>query len=184
MRDTLALEYLFLAVRARFIAEGTPAENLFGWRVSAQQVVGDRIAWKPGDQTGKAGRSAPARNPGRNPRPIGTLLELFTVEISASDPTAPEDELAQYVAARLLRDAWERAVYLAAHGTYAIESQDWIDSAKERRFGAAMRIVCTIQAVVPDAPLLGAPLDVGAVLTLAELDQTDTETIPAAIAAP
>lgn len=180
MTVELALEGLFIAVRDRFIAEGTNAANFFGWKEAAQQSTANRITWKPGDPNGKAGQSLPAKYPGRNPRPLGTLRELFTVEIAAQDPAEPEVELAQYRVVRLLRDAWERAVYYAAHGTFRIESQEWIEPKRnERRFGAAMRIVCSIDAMVPDRALTGLPEHAKADVTIETLDVTDTQTIEA-----
>jgi hypothetical protein len=166
MVDTLAAEALYNAVQARFLAEGTAAANVFGWRKPAQYPIGDRVAWVPGDPSGNIGETGPARNPGRNPRPIGTLRELFTVVINAADPTDPENELAQYKAARLLRDAWYRAVYLAAHGTFAIKSESWITSTLERRYGAALRVVCWVEAMIPDSPLASAPVDTAALISL------------------
>jgi hypothetical protein len=177
MTDTLALEQLYNDVVARFTAEGTTCDNLFGWRVPAQQVLRPRIAWVPGDPSGSVGQDGPARNPGRNPRPIGTLRELFHVIISSSDLTAPENELLQYKATRLLRDAWHRAVYLAARGTFAIQSETWIVDKNERRFGTALRIVCSIESMIPDEPAATAPVDTTAVLTVDALDQTDTLTV-------
>jgi hypothetical protein len=177
MTDTLALEQLYNDVVARFTAEGTSCTSLFGWRVPAQQVLGARIAWVPGDPSGNAGQDGPARNPGRNPRPIGTLRELFHVIISSSDLTAPENELRQYKATRLLRDAWHRAVYLAAHGTFAIQSETWIVEKNERRFGAALRIVCVIESMIPDEPATTAPVDTSAVIDVSSLDQTETLTV-------
>lgn len=177
---TLALEKLYNDVVARFVAEGTICDSPFGWRAPAQQQTTlARIAWVPGNPSGGAGKDAPARNPGRNPRSIGTFLELFTVYISASDPTAAENELAQYKATRLLRDAWHRAVYLAAHGTFTIESEDWITGKNERRFGAAMRLVCSIQSMIPDTALQSVPVDTSAVIGLAELNVTETLTAAA-----
>lgn len=177
MADTLALEKLYQDVVARFTAEGTSCTSLFGWRIPAQQVIGSRIAWVPGDQSGNAGQDGPARNPGRNPRPLGTLNELFTVIISSSDPTDPENELKQYKATRLLRDAWHRAVYLAARGTFAIQSETWIIDKNERRFGTALRVVVAIQSMIPDEPIETAPVDTSAVINVATLDQTETLTV-------
>jgi hypothetical protein len=175
MTDTLALERLYDDVSARFIAEGTDAPNVFGWRSrSLQREDGkSRIAWIPGDPSGNAGSEAPARQPGRNPRPIATFAELFTVEIIGVDPNAGEDERAQWKATRLLRDAWYRAVYLAARGTFAIKSEVWLVDKTQRRFGTMLRIVATIDSMVPDEPLASAPLKTRAVLELDELDQEE-----------
>lgn len=151
MADILALEKLFDDVSARFASESTNAVNVFGWKAPAHQLTSNRIAWVPGAPSGALGDDAPARNPGRNPRPIATLLEQFHVVISASDGTAPEDERAQYHATRVLRDAWQRACYLAAHGTFGIKSQQWLVDKTQRRFGAAIVAVCWIEAMVPDA---------------------------------
>lgn len=169
MTDTLALERLYFAVRDRFVDEGTAAALVLGWRTPPQhKTSAARIAWVPGDPSGKAGRVGSAKQPGRNPRPLATLFELFTCEISAFDPLAPEDELAQYKAARLLYDAWYRAVYLAAHGTFTVESTEWLETKNERRHGAALRVVCSVQAMIPDAPLLNVAAS--ARITLRELD--------------
>lgn len=174
MADTLALEKLFADVVARFAAEGTVCTNLFGWRVPPQQVIGPRIAWVPGDPSGSVGQDGPARNPGRNPRPLGTLHELFQVIISASDPTEPENELLQYRATRMLRDAWHRAVYLSARGTFQFRSEAWLIDKNERRLGTALRIVCEIQSMIPDEALPTAPVDTDAALEVSALDTTDT----------
>lgn len=169
----LALPKLYDDVVARFALEGTNVPNVFGWREPAKQLVGPRIAWIPGDPAGAAGEIVSARNPGRNPRPLATLDELFTVEISSADPTKPEDERGQYQATRVLHDAWYRAVYLAARGTFAIQSVAWITTKKERRYGTALRVVCTIEAMVPDLPLTAAPVDVHADIEVSELDVTE-----------
>jgi hypothetical protein len=175
MADTLALERLFDAVATRFTVEGTAADNVFGWRArSLQREDGkSRVAWIPGDPSGAAGSVTAAKQPGRNPRPIATLEELFTVEIIGVDPNAGEDERAQWKATRLLRDAWHRAVYLAAHGTFTIKSEVWVDDKTQRRFGTMLRIVATIEAMVPDEPLATAPVSTRAVLQLDELDQEE-----------
>jgi hypothetical protein len=180
MTVVLALEQLYDAVAARFAAEGTAGEFVFGWRTPAQQHTGPRLAWVPGDPSGSLGRWLPARNPGRAPRPIGTLGELFTVHLSAQDPDAPEDERAQYKITRLLFDAWYRAVYLAARGTFEILSTNWIDAKNIRRFGAALRVVVQLQAELPDAPVRFAPFKVRGEFQLDDLDQTESiETEPA-----
>lgn len=150
MSDALAVEQLYSRVSARFADAGLSALNVFGWREPAQHHVTDRIAWVPGDASGNAGTMAPPRNPGGRPRSIGTLLELFSVLISATDLTALENEQAQYRAVRLLRDAWYAAVFNAAHGTFTIKSEQWLTDKLERRYGATLRIVCELQARIPD----------------------------------
>jgi hypothetical protein len=175
----LALLMLYDAVVARFALDGTATPNVFGWRSSAQQMTtGKRIVWIPGDPNGNAGSVISARNPGRNVRPLATLEELFTVEISAMDIATPENERAQYEATRLVFDAWYRAVYLAARGTFRVISDEWVTDKKERRYGATMRIVCAIEAMIPDAVQTEAPVDTHAEVDVLELDETDTFTTP------
>lgn len=177
MADILALEKLYGDVVALFAAEGTNCTQLFGWRAPAQQVLGPRIAWVPGDAGGSVGQDGPARSPGRNPRSLRTLHELFQVVISSSDPSDPENELLQYKATRLLRDAWHRAAFLSARGTFQIRSEAWVIERNERRFGAALRIVCEIQSMIPDEALPIAPVDTVADLTVASLDQIEMQTV-------
>jgi hypothetical protein len=159
MAVIFALEHLFTAVKARMDAdtlaedeEATPVPHVFGWREPAKHRASThRIVWVPGDdRTGELGEVAPARNPGGNPRSLATVRELFTVYIEAQDPSAAENEATQYHATRLLFDAWVRAVYLAARGTYALSKPTWVIDKKERRHGAAIRVLGTIEAMVPD----------------------------------
>lgn len=179
MAIVLALPKLFDDVVAQFAADGTAVPNLFGWRKSAQQLTtGKRIVWIPGDPRGSLGAMLPARNPGRNPRPVGTLEELFTVEISSNDPTQLEDERAQYQATRELYDAWYRAVYLAARGTFRVVSDEWVVDKKERRYGATIRCVCAIQAEIPDAAAATAPVDTGALIDVIEYAVDEQFTAP------
>lgn len=173
MSTTLAVEQLFARVVARFAHDGTTAVNVFGWREVAKHVEGNRIAWVPGDPTGKVGATTGARSPGRNPRPLATLRELFTIWISASDLTATEDELAQYKAVRVLRDQWYRAVYLAAHGTFYIRDEAWETRRLERRHGATLRIVLELEAAVLDQVVELAPVDTAAEVTLSIDDTSD-----------
>ena len=162
MVDTLAIEALYQRVSDRFVAEGTAAVNVFGWRTPAQHTDGNRIAWVPGDPSGRVGETVAPRVTGRQPRSLATLRELCTVTINAVDTSALEDEAAQYKAARLLRDTWFRAVYLAAHGTFRIQSEEWLTTKLERRYGAALRVVLAVDAVVPDTPAELAPVDLAA----------------------
>ncbi len=181
MAVILALPKLFDDVVARFASESIAVPNAFGWREPSRQLGGPtRIVWVPGDENGSLGEVQPARQAGRNPRPLATLAELFTVYIESANISSPENERAQYQAARELFDTWWRAVHLAARGTVAIESVTWITGKTERRFGAALRVVCTIDAMIPDTEDAVATVPTRAVIETAELDYSETiETAPA-----
>lgn len=157
-----------------------PVPSSFGWRAPAQRNgVSHRIVWVPGDDESlDVGALESPRQPGRNPRPLWTLGELFTVYLEAVDPADLVNERAQYVAARLLFDTWARAAYRAARGTLAFRSIRWVGSAKERRYGAALRVVGTIEAMVPDAPSEIAPVETTAEIDVEELGVTETITAP------
>lgn len=183
MTNTLALTKLYDDVVALFAAENTAVPNLFGWRASGQQLTtGPRIVWIPGDETGDMGELGAAIQPGRDPRSLATLVELFTIEVSSADQSSAataENERAQYQICRDLFDAWYRAVYLSAHGNVAIESVGWVTEKKERRYGATIRAVCTINAMIPDETPTFAPVDTAAQIATTELDVTETETVTA-----
>lgn len=161
--STLAVENLYNQVVASFAADGIHATNAFGWRIPAQHPYGPRIAWVPGDTSGNAGLSGAPREPGGNPRALHTMRELCTVYFTAQDPADPENELVQYHIVRMLHDAWLRAVYRAAHGTYWIRSENWETKRSERRYGATLRVVFEILAPVldrlPDPPLIDDGVD-------------------------
>lgn len=181
MTTVLALPLLYEAVSARFTAESTNAPCVFGWRASAQAPgYARRVVWEPGED-GDAGTLVGARSPGGNPRSLGTLHERFTLYIEAQDPAAAEDELAQYTAARLLFDAVHRAIYLAAHGTVALESLAWVTEKNVRRYGATLRAVYAIDAMIPDLPMTGAPVDTGAQITTTALDVPEVTRIAAPV---
>jgi hypothetical protein len=181
----LALPKLFDDVVARFALDGTDVPMTFGWREPGKHKVStSRIVWTPGDPSGKAGDIGGPRFPGRNPRPIGNLAELFTVRVESVDASTPELERSQYQTTRELFDAWWRAVYLAAHGTVRIVSATWDTTKKERRYGTALVVVCSVDAMIPDAPAEIAPADSRAVVDVEELDHEETfETAPAPPAA-
>jgi len=154
MAVIFALENLFDKVVQRFADEKTLIENTFGWKEPPRQGGNpNRIIWTPSDGSSALGDLGGPRYPGGLPaRPLAMLNELFTCLIVGADPQAKEDDRAQYHQARLNYDAWLRAVYLAAVGTFAIKSQAWDMTRKEGRFGAALKVVGAIQAVIPDAP--------------------------------
>lgn len=179
MADTWALTKLYDDVVARFALEDLDVPNLFGWREPARKVeTGNRIVWYPGDPRGDLGELAGARYPGRNPRSLATLNELFTVEITASDASSPETERSQYLAVRDLFDAWYRAVHLAASGTFKIISNEWVIDKKERRHGACIRVVASIEAMIPDTEITTAPVDTSASIDVDELDESENLEAP------
>lgn len=171
MTAVFALSKLFDDVSARFADEHTNVQNVFGWREPEKRTGAMRVVWVPGDDKGDAGKIAPPRNPGGNPRSLGTLLESFTVYCEGVDASQPENERAQYEAARAVYDTWFRAVYLAAHGTYTVEKTEWLIDKKERRYGATIRVVCTVQAKIPDTASAVMPADATAIIGM-ELDDS------------
>jgi hypothetical protein len=92
--------------------------------------------------------------------------------------TAPENELLQWKATRLLFDAWYRAVYLAAHGTFEIQDSRWVIDKTERRRGNAIRVLGAIQSMVPDSEIPSAPVDTHAEITLTELANVEVFEVP------
>lgn len=153
MAEQLALDWLYCQVVSRFQEDGNTTPHLFGWREPARrETPGSRIVWIPGDDDdGSMGEVTVARYPGRLPaKPLGTLNELFTVRIWGQADDAPEDERAQYLAARFLFDEWYRAAFLAARDTIKVTDTRWDVTFKERRHGACIRALCTIEAMIPD----------------------------------
>ncbi len=178
IRVCFALPQLFDAVIARFRLDCTDAENLFGWREPQKHKRRTaRIVWVPGDPGGSAGDMRAARHPGGNPRSIATLGELFTVHISAVDPQFPEVERAQYHATRLLYDAWFRAVYLASHGVFQVQSLDWNVDKNERRYGTELVCVCEVEALIPDKAAALAPEGDTTISVTTSLEDVDEVTI-------
>jgi hypothetical protein len=165
--NVFALEILFDAIRAQFTADKRACDFSFGWREPARQgqLSSANITMIPGDPSGALGDTRGARFPGSLPaRPLAGLAELFTVNLQAYDAAAPHDERAQYRATRRLYDDFMRAFYLAAFGNWEIKSQTWITTKNERRFGAGLRLVGSILAVVPDEVVTLAPADTRALI--------------------
>lgn len=178
---TFALTNLYDLVVEQFADDARecgiqPVPNLFGWREAGKQMEpGDRITWAPGDD-GDMGEDLPVRGPGGNPRKLGSIGELCTIEIQGHDASKPEDERLQYVAARKLYDALRRALYLKAYGTFEIQSTAWVNTKLERRHGATIRLVLAIQAPFFDMPHATAPADASAAIA-AKTGDVDSETV-------
>ena len=78
-------------------------------------ALGAGVTWN----IGNVGALGAPKYTGQVPnRQLATLEELCTVEITAVDLSDHTDERKQYQAARELFDAWYRAVYLAAVGSF------------------------------------------------------------------
>lgn len=157
-----AAEVLFDRVVERFEAEGNETVQLFGWRKPAKhKVTTSRIVWVPGDH-GNAGAHRPARDPGGNPRSVGVLEELFTIEIASVDSSDLRDERLQYRAVRELHDAWFVAMHQAAYGTFRVVSSEWTNDRTEIVHGAEMVVVVAIDTPIFDRCALTVPVDVRA----------------------
>ena len=174
--SVFSLEVIHDRIIAQFAADAIPCEFQFGWREVDRQgnYQPANIVMYPGDPDGKLGTVTGPRFPGSDPvRSVAGLRELFTVVISAFDSRAPENEKAQYAACRRLYDHWLRAFYLNAFGNWSIDDQRWITKKKERRFGAALQITGGILAVIPDLPVVTAPVDTKALIDESLLTTSD-----------
>ncbi|MBN8609651.1 MAG: hypothetical protein J0L92_03655 [Deltaproteobacteria bacterium] len=188
MSVTFALPELVRLVRQRFVDETpvtdpvtVPVPVTFGWRETAhQRQTSHRVVFVPGDDA--AGTLGTLRAP-ESPnvglaRPLASLDEVFTAYIEAEDTSAPDNEEAQYVAARALYDAFYRAVYLARI-PHSITSQRWMADRTVRYAGAAIRITGTVGARVLDKPSAIAPSDTSATVAVEKLGLEQTITVPA-----
>ena len=162
MSTILALEHLQTRVVQSFETDQINCTHGFGWRALAQHPPNSmpRIVWVPGDHPGgNLGDLAAPRYPGRDPRPIKQLNELFTVFISARDPREPENERAQYHITRMLYEVWIQAVYTVASGWFEIRSQAWVPNLV-RGYGCTIRVLGLVNAPIveamPDEPLVGS----------------------------
>lgn len=183
MAEVLAIPLIFDAVVARFADEGTNVPMFFGRRdVARQQTSGSRIVWAPGDPSGVMGPVGPAKRPGESaagPRGLATINEYVSVYITTSDSSDPENDRAQYVAARLLFDAWFRAVYLAAQTVrtnFSLDACSWIRPSAERRHGAGILAVLSVEGRIPDEAHPVAPSDSSVVASVTHVEDL-TETV-------
>ena len=176
MAVIFALEQLFDDVVARLSAKGVDVASHFGWREPTRaKLTESRIVWVPGDPSGSLGEALPAKRVGENPRQLGQLAELFSVQIAGCSPTDPENERAQYNATRVLFDEWFAAAKRAGGGHLGIKSASWIVDLKERRRGAAIVVVATIDTPLVDEPI-AVVTDATASAAVTELDVTENVT--------
>lgn len=166
--SVLALLVLYDAVEALFEEEATSLNLVFGWREPPKQInqgedTANRVCFVPGNENDELGADLPPKYPGRNPAPMATLEEIFRVRLWAVDKARPNDERAQYEAARLLYDGVRRALSLCDPGGLKVKSNKWVRKNPERTFGAEIEMICTIEGMVPDLPWQEAENPSGAV---------------------
>lgn len=169
MASNHAFDLLFEDVKANLLADGNTAAVLFGQRELAKRInygpgQANRIVFVPGDDKGAIGDYGPAtttRKPSfqgiTTPRTLGTLREVFRVFCWAFDAAAPEDERAQYAAARYLHDQTVRAIHNSPHvgsASYELTKPTIVNVAGplERKFGCEIMISLVIIAKLPDDP--------------------------------
>jgi len=158
----LAVEHLFERIVAETLERVPPTAPeteppircVFGWREATRQTNAGpggaaRVVVQPGDPAGKLGSLEGAKSPGRNPLPIATLVELVTIYLWAVDRD-DRSELAQYRAARRLHDLVVPIVIRTFRGRWKLVAAEWVRPELERRFGAELRLVVAVEALVPD----------------------------------
>lgn len=156
MSTVFALTTLYSKVKQVFVDEVLDAKFSFGKREPTKQVNqgpgrANRVVFVPGID-GSVGKYDAAREPGRNPRPIMSLMETAQIYIWAYDPSGPNDEEKQYEAVRLLHDWVVLALYRAGRGWISLSNPKWVDDKVERRFGAEMVVTVEVRSPIPDTP--------------------------------
>ncbi len=136
------------------VDDPAPIKCVFGWREPNQQVNqgpagAARVVLSPGDDSGKVGSSEPAKLPGRNPKSVATMAELVTLYLWAHDPVEKTD-LGQWRACRRLHDVVMPIVIRTFTTRQKEISKTWVRPDLERRFGAEMRVVLAVEAMIPD----------------------------------
>lgn len=160
-----AIAQLVADVQALATAEANDVSIVYGAREphrTTNQGPGraNRIVFAPGDDKDKAGTYSKARYPGRNPRSLATLAETFRVYVWAFDPSAPRDELKQDEACRAIHEWAVRAIYLKAHGTYALKDPQWVRGPLDAaRLGSELFFLLELQLPIFDTPYQTTSLD-------------------------
>lgn len=151
MARTLALEHLYDGVAERLAVVDPSIDVRFGWREPTKQDDdAKRLIFVPGDNAWNVGTLKGAKYPGRVPRPVGTLVELFHVYVVAFDATDLDNERLQYAAARHLYDCLFAAVKRVSGVTAQVVGQRWETGKKEFRRGAAIVVTFTIESMIAE----------------------------------
>lgn len=164
MASQHAFDIIYSGCKLQLIADGNTTPVLFGKRELAKRInkevgVFRRVVFVPGDDKGAIGEYGPATKV-RLPafqgnvatRTLYTLTEVFRVYCFAFDASAPEDELAQYAAARYLHDQVVRALHLSSHGNFTLDKPMIVPQPTERKFGCEIMITLNVIARIPDDP--------------------------------
>lgn len=183
MAVVLALPKLFDDLVARIAAEVVPpavaTPCVWGKRQVAKQDPGPpRIVIVPGDDDdGDLGELGPPKQPGRVPRAIANLDELFSVYLEAADRTSDavlDTERAQYQVCRELFDSFYRHAHASAPGRFRLLEARWAVEKVQRPYGATVRLLCSIEAPVFDAIPGTAPKDAKADVATSVYAVTET----------
>ncbi len=158
----LALDHLYERIVAETAERLDPVPVcVFGWREAPKQVNqgaggANRVVLEPGSN-GKVGDYAPAKLPGRNPNPLATLVELATLFLWGFDGTDPTDARLQYIAARRLHDVVIPICIRTFRGRWKASGPEWLKPEAARPYGAEMKVLFAVEAMVPDDLVPEAP---------------------------
>lgn len=189
MASELAFDILFEGVKTQLSADGNMANVVFGARELAKRInygpgQANRVVFVPGDEKGLIGEYGPAIKPRLpsfqghvTPRTLFTLGEVFRIFCWGFDAATPEDERAQYVAARYLHDQVVRALYHAGHGTFMLTKPMVVPNGAERKFGCEIMITLVVQAKLPDDPGPVVELDFTVVVPTTGIGPTKLEKV-------
>lgn len=161
---TSALGYIFEELKTALADTSTSV--VFGRREAPKQInqgfgTCNRVVVDP--SVGKsAGKFAPPKYPGRNPRPLGAFVAMATIYVWAFDSSAPMDELLQYEAVTALqarvfaaiRNALHRKVVTsrALHGWFEMSDPQWVGEKIERGRGDEWAFTLSVHEDIFDAP--------------------------------
>ena len=169
---------LYTNVVAGYTARVSTVPHFFGWRAEDFTNPQTRISWIPGSLNGSFGKVGPPVRLGHTPpgvRQLAAIREEFYVVICGADLTDVSNELLQYEKVRCLFDEWWREVILYAGPRVQYSAGEWILDKKVLRYGAGMRVSCTIEAVISREGAITevAQTDADADVGVTELDFTE-----------
>jgi hypothetical protein len=159
-----ALGYLHGQLQQALAADGTAVH--FGRREAARQIgqgqpTCNRVVIDPSSGQ-SAGKFAPAKYPGRNPRPVGGFVATATVYVWALDAADPNNELLQYEAVTALQARVYAAIHRALsskvrqsralHGWFEMSDPQWVGDKVERVRGAEWSFTLAVHEDICDLP--------------------------------